>query len=64
MVSRAKRASNNRWDADNMTVLGCKVKRDKADAFRSACKESGTTPNAVFIKAIDDFMAKERAGDD
>ena len=60
MVSRAKRASNNKWDAENMVVLGCKVKRDKADAFRAACKAGGTTPNAVFTKAIDDYMNKEK----
>ena len=60
MVSRAKRASNNKWDAENMAVLGCKVKRDKADAFRAACKADGTTPNAVFTKAIDDYLNKEK----
>lgn len=60
MVSRAKRASNNKWDAENMVVLGCKVKREKADAFRAACKASGTTPNAVFTRAIDDYLNKEK----
>lgn len=64
MVSRAKRASNNRWDAENMAVLGCKVKRDRAEAFKAACKKAGTTPNAVFIKAIDEFMDREKAGDE
>ena len=61
MVTRAKRASNNKWDAANMIVLGCKVKRDRADEFREACRKAGTTPNAVFNKAIDEFM-NERAG--
>ena len=56
MVSRAKRASNNRWDADNMTVLGCKVRRDRAERFKAACKASGTTPNAVFNRAIDETL--------
>ena len=56
MVTRAKRANNNKWDAANMTVLGCKVKREYADAFRKACRESGTTPNEVFKNAIQSFM--------
>jgi len=56
MVTRAKRASNNKWDAENMTVLGCKVKKERAEEFKAACKQAGTTPNAVFTKAIDDFM--------
>ena len=58
MVTRAERANNNKWDAVNMTVLGCKVKRDEADAFREACRMPGTSPNAIFKAAIDDFMRK------
>lgn len=59
MVTRAKRATNNKWDAANMTVLGCKVRKDLADEFREACKRADTTPNAVFRQAIDDFMRSE-----
>ena len=60
MVTRAKRATNNKWDAANMTVLGCKVKRDEADAFREACRMAGTSPNAVFKAAIDEFMRENQ----
>ena len=56
MVTRAKRANNNKWHAANMSVLGCKVKREYADAFREACRECGTTPNEVFKNAIQSFM--------
>ena len=60
MVTRAKRATNNKWDAANMTVLGCKVKREYADAFREACRLAGTSPNAVFKAAIDEFMRENQ----
>ena len=60
MVTRAKRANNNKWDAANVTVLGCEVKRDEADAFREACRMAGTSPNAVFKAAIDDFMRENQ----
>ena len=30
-LSESKRRANNKWDAANMTVLGCKVRRDRAD---------------------------------
>ena len=60
MVTRAKRATNNKWDAANMTVLGCKVKRDEADAFREACRMAGTSPNAIFKAAIDEFMRENQ----
>ena len=58
MVTRAKRANNNKWDSANMTVLGCKVKRDEADAFREACRMAGRAPSAIFEAGIGDFMRK------
>lgn len=46
-----------------MAVLGCKVRKERAEEFKTACKAAGTTPNAVFTAAINDFLDKERAGD-
>ena len=56
MVTEAKKRSNAKWDRENMTMLGCKVRKTKADEFKAACKLSGTTPNAVFRKAMDEFL--------
>lgn len=56
MVTEAKKRSNAKWDKENMTMLGCKVRKAKADEFKAACKLSGTTPNAVFRKAMDEFL--------
>ncbi len=42
--------------AADMTVLGCKICKDKAEQFRVACKRNGTTPNAVFMVAIEKFL--------
>lgn len=55
-LTEAKRKANNKYIAANMTVLGCKIRKDKAEQFKAACKSAGTTPNAVFTGAIDDFM--------
>ena len=54
----AQRAASVKWDAKNMKNVACKVKKEKADAFRKACLEQGTTPAAVLSKAIDDFLEK------
>ena len=65
-ISDAKKRANNKWDASNMVVLGCKVRRTKAEAFKALCKEEGTTPNAVFTAALDAFMeehGRAAAGD-
>ena len=56
MVSEKKKQSNARWDKENMTTLGCRVRKDLADRFRAACRLKGTTPNAVFRAALDDFV--------
>ncbi|MCI8302532.1 MAG: hypothetical protein HFF68_07190 [Oscillospiraceae bacterium] len=39
-----------------MTVLGCKVRRDRAEQFKAACKKNGTSPNAIFMAAMEKFM--------
>lgn len=62
MVTKAKRASNNRWDAENMSVLTCKMKNETAASFRAACKLVGTTPNAVFRAAAEDLIERVKAG--
>lgn len=58
-VSEAKRKANQKWDAENMTVIGCKVRKDVAERFKAECKRRGTTVNAVFLQAMRDFMENE-----
>ena len=57
-LTDAKRRANNKWNAANMTVLGCKVRKDEAERFKAECAERGTTVNAVFRSAMEDFMDK------
>ena len=56
MVSPKKRASNNKWDAENMTVLGVKVRKDYAEEVRQRARERGDTVNAILKKALDRYM--------
>lgn len=55
-LTEAQRRANNKYIKENMTVLGCKVRKNKAELFRATCKHAGTTPNAVFTEAINHFM--------
>lgn len=57
MTSEAKRRANNKFDLKTYTVLGCKIRKEEAEAFKKACQELKTTPNEVFKKAISTFMA-------
>lgn len=56
-LTDAKRRANNKYIKENMTTLGCKMRKDDAAAFKIACNIMGTTPNAVFRRAVDAFMA-------
>ena len=55
-LTEAKRKANNKYIKENMTVLGCKVRKDKAELFKATCKDAGTTPNAVFTEAMNIFL--------
>ncbi|WP_297981966.1 hypothetical protein [uncultured Oscillibacter sp.] len=65
MLTENQKKSRNKWDAANMTVLGCKVRRDRAEQFKAACKKNGTSPNAIFLAAMEKFMEEYgEAGED
>ena len=53
-VSEAKKRNNAKWDADNMSTLGCRMLKSEADAFRTYCQERGQTVSetlAAFVRA-------------
>ena len=54
--SEAKRRADNKYNLAHYTVLGCKMKKTEAEEFKQACRDTGTSPNAVFRKAVAEFM--------
>lgn len=65
MVTRAKRISNNKWDAVNMVSITCKLRKDEAERFKEACRRKGVTQNSIFRQAVRDFLEAEQiAGKD
>lgn len=59
MTSEAKKKSNQRWDGANIATLCCRIRIDKANAFKEACARRGTNPNAVFRSAIDKMLEED-----
>lgn len=57
-VSRAKRASNNKWDKENMKLVACKIRADKAERFKEYAAEKQTTPNALLRNYIYDCIGE------
>lgn len=58
VVSEKKKASNAKWDKENMCTLGVRLRRDKAERFKWWCKLHGTTPNAEFKKIVDKALSE------
>lgn len=55
-LSEAKKRSNAKWDAANMTTVGVKMRRTEAAAFAAATMANGTTRNAVLLAAAREYI--------
>ena len=56
MTSDAQKRARNKWNKENMTVQVCNITKTKKQAFKEACTRAGTTPNAVLVAAINNFI--------
>lgn len=63
MPTEAQKRSRDKWDAKNMAVLTCKLKREIAEEFKSTAKANGTTPNELFRGWIAAYMGEHPASD-
>ena len=57
-LTEAQKRANNKYIAEHMTVLGCKVRKEYADEVREKAKAEGTSVNAILKKALDEFLEK------
>lgn len=57
-LTEAQKRANNKYIAEHMTVLGCKVRKEYADRVREKAKAEGTSVNAILKKALDEFLEK------
>jgi hypothetical protein len=55
-LSESKRRANNKYIKENMTVLGCKVRKDYADRIRAAAASQGDTVNAIIKRGLDAYL--------
>lgn len=57
-VSEAKKASNARWDSENMAYQTVKVSKTLLQDFRQACADRGDKVNTVLRRAMEDYVGK------
>lgn len=56
-----KRASL-KWDKENMSVVGCKVKKVQASAFKAYCETQGSTSNTVLKDFVLGCIGEQEPG--
>ena len=59
MPTEAQKRTRDKWDAENMSVISCKLKREIAETFKAAAKANGTTPNELFRGWIAEYLANK-----
>ena len=59
-VTESRKKANVKWDAENMTTLGCRVKKDQAEKFKTYCAEIGKTSNAVLRDYVLDCVEEKQ----
>lgn len=59
MITSAQKRARNKWDAENMAVLSCKLKREIAETFKAAAKANGATPNELIRGWIEEYLSHD-----
>ena len=58
-TSEAQKAANRRYKAtheDNRKLVSCRASAETAEKFKRKCAENGTTPNAVLLEKINEYI--------
>lgn len=61
-IAESRKRANAKWDKENMTTLGCKIKRDQAAAFKSYCENQGSTSNTVLKDFVLGCIGEQEPG--
>ena len=59
MVRESQKKARDKWDAENMTTIGCKLKKEQADAFKAYAERQGTAANALLKRFILDIISEK-----
>lgn len=60
MPTEAQKRTRDKWDAENMSVISCKLKREIAENFKTAARSRGTTPNELIRGWIAAYLEVEK----
>jgi hypothetical protein len=57
-VSEKRKASNQKWDLENMRSISCRLRKEDAELFKEYCAENHTTPGAYLKNHIHEILDK------
>lgn len=63
-VSESRKRASGKWDAKHLTIVGCRVRSEMAEEFKAACRAAGTTPNAVLLKTVKNYIGNAKEAQD
>lgn len=58
-VSEKKKASNAKWDKENIRTVACRLKKDDAEAFKEYAEKQGKTVNTLIREYVLQCIAKD-----
>lgn len=58
MVQESQKRAARKWDGENMSTLGCKVKKAQAESFKAYCAGQGKTSNSVLRDYVLDCIGE------
>ena len=57
--SESQKRASNKYNLEHMSTLGCKVKKDEAEAFKKFCLSQGKTSNTVLKEFVFQCIGKK-----
>lgn len=60
MPTEAQKRARDKWDAEHMANVVCKIRADVAADFRTLAERNGTTRNALIRGWIMDYIAQHK----
>ena len=63
-TAESKRKANDKWDKENMTTLGCKVKKHEAAAFKDYAVSQNKTSNTMLKEYVMKCISSIKGGAD
>lgn len=51
-VSESQKKARDKWDGENMTTIGCKLRKEQAEKFKALAQSKGMTANALLKSFI------------